>query len=150
MMKLTINGNEYKVSFGYNSFCDSDLMERVQDMMLLMNGAESDKDVSTMGRLSELFIIVRELLFEGFKEENPVDSLQEVGKLLDIYYKETPKDEEGKPTEERGVLALFILIANDLMSEGFLPDLMEKLSEAVQNNIKSIPQDHKRGTRKKK
>ena len=149
MMTLNISGKEYKVSFGYNSFCDSDLMERVQEMMQLMSGAESDKDVNSMGRLRDLFIIVRELLFEGFKMENPVGSLQEVGNLLDIYLKETPKDEEGNPTEDRGVLALFIQIANDLMSEGFLPDLMTKLIDAVQNNIKSIPQDHKRGTKKK-
>lgn len=148
-MILKITDKEYKVSFGYNSFCDSDLMERVQEMMQLMSGAESDKDVNSMGKLRDLFIIVRELLFEGFKMENPVGSLQEVGNLLDIYFKETPKDEEGNPTEDRGVLALFIQIANDLMSEGFLPDLMTKLIDAVQNNIKSIPQDHKKGTKKK-
>ena len=152
MMTLQINNNEYNVEFGFNNFCDSDLLERVQDMMFLLNGAETDADVTNAGKMKELFVLVRELIFEGLKKNNPVDTIQEVGDLLDKYFKETPKNEEGEPTEERGVLALFLLLTNDLFSEGFLADLMMKIQKMNQieeaENIKSkkIPQDHKRKT----
>lgn len=35
MTKLTINGTDYIIKFGYNAFCDTDLMERVQDLAKL-------------------------------------------------------------------------------------------------------------------
>lgn len=149
MMNLNIGGNEYKVKFGYNNFCDSDLIERVEEMIKLMNGAETDADVTSMGKMKELFVIVRECLFEGFKKYNPVGSLQEVGDLLDTYMEEKPESTDGEDVEPRGVLELFILLCNELMNEGFLGDLMAKMVQAVNQNIKSIPQDHKKSTKKK-
>ena len=76
MMTLKISEKDYNVKFGYNNFCDSDLLERVEEMMQLLNGAKTDKDVSNAGRMKELFVLVRELLCEGFKRENPDESLQ--------------------------------------------------------------------------
>lgn len=149
MMKLVISGKEYNVKFGYNNFCDSDLLERVEEMMNLLSGAgaKTDKEVSQAGEMRDLFVLVRELLFEGFKRENPVADVYEVGDLLDIYMAETPKAAEGEePEEERGVLALFLLLSNELMSEGFLADLMTnlvKIANAVKESQKK-PQDHKK------
>ena len=149
MMTLNISGKDYNVKFGYNNFCDSDLLDRVEDMMNLLNGSgvKTDKDVSNAGKMRDLFIIVRELLFEGFKKMNPVENVQEVGDLLDTYMDETPKAKEGgEPEEERGVFALFLLLSNELMSEGFLADLMTnivKISDAVKESQKK-PQDHKK------
>jgi hypothetical protein len=151
MMTLKIQEKEYSVKFGYNNFCDSDLLERVEDMMRLFNdsGVENDRDISVMGKMRDLFVLVRELLFEGFKKNNPVDSLQDIGDLLDIYMEETPEVEEGQEPEQRGVFELFILLSNELANEGFLGDLMTKISEAVEQVNKSnskktkIPQDHK-------
>ena len=49
MMILNVKDKEYKVKFGYNSFCDTDLMERTSDLLNLFNGAdvEDDKDEKT-------------------------------------------------------------------------------------------------------
>lgn len=30
-MELKVKGKEYKVRFGYNSFCDTDLMDRTKE-----------------------------------------------------------------------------------------------------------------------
>lgn len=154
MMKLIIGGNDYEVKFGYNNFCDSDLLEQVEEMMMLLNGAKSDQDVSAMGKMKDLFLVVREVLFEGFKKKNPVNSVQEVGDLLDIYMEETPTPIEGEATETRGVLELFLLLTNELMTEGFLADLMAKMTETVEadaNKSKAAktPTDHKKKTTRK-
>lgn len=139
MMVLSIGGKDYSVKFNYNCFCDTDLLDRVNELGKIFQGANAkdDKDVSGMGKIRELFVCVRELLFTGFREENPVDSLQEVGNLLDKYKAEAP---EG---EDRGILQLFVMLSNELMEEGFLSDLMKTLAIALENQ-KKIPQDHKK------
>lgn len=142
MKTLTINGKEYKIKFGYNAFCDTDLMERVQDMAKLFqkNKTESDEDVSGIGKTKEVFCVVRELLFVGLKKYNPVESLQAVGDLLDDY-----KDEETE--EERGFFQLFNLLSDELMSAGFLNDLMNVENPEMENGVKT-PQDHKKASKK--
>lgn len=125
MTTLQINGKEYKIKFGYNSFCDSDIMERVSDAISLFsaNEVKSDEDVSAMGGIKELFCLVRELMFIGFQKFNPAESLQEVGNLLDDYM------EEAEDGEDRGLFALFTQLSEELMSEGFFGDLLKKMSE---------------------
>ena len=139
MMVLKVKDNEYRVKFGYNSFCDTDLMERTSDLLNLFSGAdvEDDKDVTGMGKIKELFSCVRDLLFVGFKKFNPVETVQEVGEILDDYNDEATED------DKRGILDLFTKLTEELMNEGFLQDLMERLEKTVDNQRK-IPQDHKK------
>lgn len=126
MTVLKIKDKEYKIKFGYNCFCDTDLMERVNDIAVLMqeNKVESDKDVSAMGKIKDLFCVVRELIFVGFKKYNPVNDLQSVGDLLDDYI-----DEESE--EKRGLMQLFGLLADELMNEGFLAEMMAQEEEVI-------------------
>ena len=130
MKKLTINGQEYKVEYGFNSFCDTDLLERTQQLLELFSNedVENDADVTAMGKIKDLFCIVRELLYVGFEENSPVNDIREVGKLLDLYRK------EAKEGESRGIFDLFALLSEELMNEGFLADLMKKLTENVEQN----------------
>lgn len=139
MMVLKVKEKEYKVKFGYNSFCDTDLMERTSDLLNLFSGAdvEDDKDVTGMGKIKELFSCVRDLLFVGFKKFNPVETVQEVGEILDDYNDEATKD------DKRGILDLFTKLTEELMNEGFLQDLMEQL-EKTADNQREIRQDHKK------
>lgn len=141
MMVLNVKGTEYKVKFGYNSFCDTDLMDRTADLLKLFQGAEveDDKDVTGMGKIKELFTCVRDLLFVGFKKYNPVGTVQEIGEILDDYHDDATED------DKRGILDLFTKLSEELMSEGFLADLMEQLSETAEpQNKKKVPQDHKK------
>lgn len=149
MMLLKVKEETYKVKFGYNSFCDTDLMDRTQDLLELFKGeeVEDDTDVNSLGKIKELFCCVRELLFVGFEKYNPVETVQDVGNILDDY------NEDATEEDKRGLLDLFVMLTEELMSEGFLAGLMKDMNaEDIQNNgekITKIPQDHKKSTKKK-
>lgn len=138
-MELKVKDKTYKVKFGFNSFCDTDLMDRTADLINLFHneGAEDDKDVTGMGKIKELFRCVRDLLFVGFERFNPVENKQEVGNLLDDW------KEEAQEGEKRGLLDLFTLLSEELMNEGFLGDLMNQLADTGTKIPAKIPQDHK-------
>lgn len=142
MMKLVVKKKEYKVKFGYNSFCDTDLMDRTTDLLKLFQGAEieDDKDVIGMGKIKDLFSCVRDLLFVGFQKFNPVDNKQQIGDILDDYHDDAP---EG---EKRGILDLFTQLTEELMNEGFLGEFLAEITETQENTEKTpkVPQDHKK------
>ena len=139
MFVLKVGEKEYKVKFGYNSFCDTDLMDRTAALLKVFQGegVEDDKGVAVAGKIKELFTCVRDLLFVGFKKHNPVDSIQEIGDILDDYH------DEAKEDKKRGILDLFTKLTSELMSEGFLGDLMNGIGENQAKEIK-VPQDHKK------
>ena len=139
MMVLKVKDKEYKVKFGYNSFCDTDLMDRTSDLLKIFQGAgvEDDKDVTGVGKIKELFSCVRDLMFVGFKKYNPAETVQEIGEILDDYH------DEATDEERRGILDLFTKLTEELMNEGFLGDLMEQMAKVTENAPK-VPQDHKK------
>ena len=142
MMILKVKDKEYKVKFGYNSFCDTDLMDRTSDLLKIFQGAgvEDDRDVTGMGKIKELFSCVRDLLFVGFKKFNPVETVQEIGEILDDYHDEAPDG------EKRGIIDLFTQLTEELMNEGFLGEVLEVLAEDTEETKKKqkAPQDHKK------
>ena len=140
MLIFKIKENEYKVKFGYNSFCDTDLMERTTDLLKLFQKQNivDDKDVNVAGKVKELFSCVRDLLYVGFRKYNPVGNVQEVGDILDDYH-----DESKEKGEKRGIMHLFVKLTDELLNEGFLVDLMNDLEESNGNQVK-VPQDHKK------
>lgn len=144
MMTLKVKEKEYKVKFGYNSFCDTDLMDRTSDLLKIFQGAdvEDDKDVTGMGKIKELFSCVRDLLYVGFKKNNPVETVQEVGDILDDYHDEATEE------DKRGILDLFTQLTEELMREGFLADLMEQMAKTTEEKVVKIPQDHKKSQKK--
>lgn len=142
MMVLNVKGTEYKVKFGYNSFCDTDLMERAKDLLRVIGGEEieDDRDVAGLGIIKTMFTCVRDLLFVGFQKYNPVENVQEVGNILDDYNEDATED------DKRGILDLFIKLTDELMNEGFLSDLMNQITQ--DNDTKVTPQDHKKPQKK--
>ena len=138
-MILNVKDKEYKVKFGYNSFCDTDLMDRTNDLLKLLQGAdvEDDKDVAGLGMIKEMFLCVRDLLFVGFQKYNAVETVQEIGEIIDDYH------DEAQDGEKRGILDLFTQLTEELMNEGFLGDLMEQMTK-VEKNAPKVPQDRKK------
>ena len=130
-MTLKIGDKEYIVKFGYNSFCDSDLLDRTADAMGMIQDIEKKQDdneetvttAETMEKVRKLFVLTRDLLFEGFKKKNFVSTLNEVGDLLDDYL------EEDK--ENHGLISIFGMIAQELLKEGFFGNLLTKTTEAA-------------------
>ena len=138
MLILKVKDKEYKVKFGYNSFCDTDLMERTIALLELFHkqNVVDDKDVSVAGKVKDLFSCVRDLLYVGFEKFNPVERVQDIGDILDDYH-----DEAKEKGEKRGILDIFTKLTEELMNEGFLEDLMNGMEEANGNQVK-VPQDH--------
>lgn len=134
MLTMSIKGAEYKIYFSFNSFVDSDLMERTEALIKIFDDKENKEDSYGMGRLKEMFTVVRELLFEGFKKYNPVDSLQAVGELMDDYL------DEGTDEHPHDLLEIFADLSNELMERGFLKGLTANLMKS-QKEVKK-PQDH--------
>lgn len=127
MTELKIGKKTYKIEFGYNSFCDTDLMERTSELISLFDeeNVTSDKDVAGLKKIKDLFVCVRELLYVGFKKHNAVMNVQEVGDLLDQYKKEE------KDGEKHGLFDLFAQLSEELLSEGFLADILETAEETA-------------------
>ena len=142
MMTLKVKENEYKVKFGYNSFCDTDLMDRTSDLLKIFKeeDVEDDNDAKAVGKVKDLFLCVRDLLFVGFKKFNPVETVQDVGDILDDYHDEATED------DSRGILDLFTDLTTELMNEGFLGDLLSQMEEVPEETTKAskVPQDHKK------
>lgn len=131
MMTLKVRDKEYKVKFGYNNFCDSDLLDRTADAMGIVGELEgATTDSNSMAKVRKLFTLTRELLFEGFKKFNPVSSLDEVGDILDDYLDEDP--------ENHGLVTIFGQIIIDLMGGGFFGDLLTKSSEEMKKLTKKV------------
>lgn len=145
MMTLSINGKEYKVKFGYNCFCDTDLIDRVRMVAGLFAGTDKDmtnEEAQNAGaqKMKDLFCVVRELLFVGFKKYNPVETEQEVGDLIDDYVEE-------ETDEKRGLFTLFTQLSEELMSRGFLNEIIGNPEEAEMENGAKKPTDHKTETK---
>ena len=119
MMILKVKGKEYKVKFGFNSFCDTDLMERAGDLLKVFQNqnVENDNDVTGIGKIKDLFTCVRELLYFGFMKYNPVADVQKVGDILDDYHDEATEE------NANSIMELFTKLTEELMQEGFLGDL---------------------------
>lgn len=128
MMTINVNGTEYKVKFGYNSFCDSDLLDRTSEVMDILRGKTEGSNDSTFTR--RLFIVTRDLLFEGFKKKNPVESLTEVGNILDDYF------DEGTEDDPHGIVDIFGMLAQELLSEGFFGNLLTESTKAIEKVTK--------------
>lgn len=125
MFTITINGQEYKVRYGMNSFVDSDVMDRARDVINLMNGTSNEENAEdrTVTMVKDLFGCTRDLFYIGFQKHNPVATPQEVGDMLDDYIDEAP---EG---EKRGIMELFNMVTEELFNQGFLEDLMDNEEE---------------------
>jgi len=113
MMTLKAGEKEYKIRYGYNSFCDTDLLERTEEIMKFL----SKEEENTIQEVRKLFVTVRELLYYGFMKLNPVEKVSDVGNILDDYLDCV---ENG---ENRGLKELFEMLTSELFNEGFLAGL---------------------------
>lgn len=120
MIKMEVNGKEYIIQYGFNSFCDTDILDRVSDMVKTFQNAEvkSDADATSSGMLKELFVTTRELLFIGMEKKNPLSDVRDAGNLLDDYRDEAPDG------EERSLMSIFGVLTEEIIQKGFLSDLM--------------------------
>lgn len=128
-MTLKVKNKEYKVRFTYNSFADSDLLDRTfETLTLVQEMLSANENTNSIDTIKKLFKLTRELLFVGFQRENPVDKIEEVGDILDDYLEED--------REHHGLIDVFNDIAAELLASGFFGDLLTKSSKAVETLTK--------------
>lgn len=129
-MTLKVKDKEYKVRFTYNSFADSDLLDRTfETLTLVQEMINANEETNSIETLKKLFVLTRELLFVGFKKENPVESVEAVGDILDDYLEED--------SENHGLINTFNLIAGELLASGFFGEVLRKSTEAMKNQTTS-------------
>ena len=136
MTTITINGTEYKIKYGYNNFCDSDLMDRTTEVMGFITSSADKAQIKDSEYTRKLFVLVRELVFEGFKRYNP-KSIEEVGDLLDDYF------DEGTEDDPHGLLDVFGIITQELIASGFIGDLLKKSQKAIEKMAKKVEKNKK-------
>jgi len=140
-MNLKIKDKEYKVKFGYNSFCDTDLLDKTAEVMGFLHGEglqPNPDNPNNMDFVRKMFTVTRDLLFEGFKRFNPVEDKNDIGLLLDEYYEENP--------DEHGLLNVFVMIAQELLSEGFFGNLLTKANEEMEALKKKVSKKNQKNT----
>lgn len=136
MFIITVNGMEYKVRYGMNSFVDSDVMDRAKAVINILDG-DSEGEDNSVRMVKDLFACTRDLFYIGFQKHNPIATPQEVGDLLDDYIDEAP---EG---EKRGILQLFNMVTEELLHQGFLEDLMGTIEETQKEAQKETQETKK-------
>ena len=136
MTTITINGTEYKIKYGYNNFCDSDLMDRTTEVMGFITSSADKAQIKDSEYTKKLFVLVRELVFEGFKRYNP-KTIEEVGDLLDDYF------DEGTEDDPHGLLDVFGIITQELIASGFIGDLLKKSQKAIEKMAKKVEKNKK-------
>lgn len=131
-MKITVKGNEYRIRYSYNCFCDSDIFDRVKEMLQLMQEGQvgDDSDMNSLGKIKDLFVLIRELFFLGLQKDNPVESLAEAGDLLDDYRDEAPDG------EDRGLISIFTALTEELVNEGFLSEILNEANKAAPKAVR--------------
>ena len=123
MYELKIGKKNYKVQFGINSFCDTNLMDRTKSIIKLMaeNGLldgeqtednEVESILKKMDAFKDVIVTTRDLLFVGFRKHNPVETVEEVGDLMDSFI-----DNGGN------IIEVFSKLVEELISKGFMADL---------------------------
>ena len=158
MKRITVNGNEYKIKFGYLAVSSSNLLGETLNMITRVENMLSKKEedneeideVTSMQLMSEVIPLVGKMTLAGLQRyhadvfgvdyEDEADvrkKLKSVLELLDEYF----DPEEGEP--EESAIEMFWDYVNEFRSSGFLSGKVTE-TEAVQQTLPIEPQDHKK------
>lgn len=146
MLKMLVNGKEYRIKFGYKALAKSDAMKEVAEISKVLNG-ENDTE-TVLSKLGDILVVNAKLLLSGlqkyhsdefgfdYEDNASYDAcLDKVFGFIDDY-------EDG--TEDAlSVMDLFSELCDELMENGFLFGKSEKLENSLtETNATVIPQDH--------
>ena len=151
MKKITVNGNEYKLKFGYLAVSAGNIIGDVLNTAGELEEIDDNDNVSVYKAINKIMPLVGRIVLAGlqkyhadefgvdYEDESDVSTkLKAVYELLDDYF----DPEDGEP--EESAIELFWDFANELREAGFLSGK----PQTKQAEIAQIPQDHKRSTKK--
>lgn len=131
MTTLVINGNEYKIKYGYEATARCGVIEKVNKLEEVLNTAENME----IADLNKLLQILPELLLAGLQkfhkdefgynyetEEGKSDALNKAYELVDDYF----------DADDADIIDLFNLLTEEMVQNGFLANLLQRGAEAEQ------------------
>ena len=131
MTTLVINGNEYKIKYGYEATARCGVIEKVNKLEEVLNGTENME----IADLNKLLQILPELLLAGLQkfhkdefgynyetEEGKSDALNKAYELVDDYF----------DADDADIIDLFNLLTEEMVQNGFLANLLQRGAEAEQ------------------
>lgn len=141
MIKITVDGKDYKLHYGYQALCNTDIMDKAK------NVTESD-DLATMMKVVAEYLLVGlqeyhadEFGYDGY-DEMSTDEASDVGKFdaMKKVYKLMDKiDKE----EGLSVFELYGMIDKEMGKNGFLSGLLTALQEATKETKKTAVKKNK-------
>lgn len=153
MKKIKINGTEYKLKFGYMSVASSGIIKEVLDMTDTLQEVNKDDESNIYKVVETVMPLIGRIALAGLQryhddefgvdyddQDDVKDKLKKVYRLLDDYF----DPEDGEP--EESAIEMFWSFASELRDSGFLSGKQEEVTEAevIAEEIKQIPQDHKK------
>lgn len=145
MYVFHVNGDDYKVKFGYGVLYKSDLIDRVVNVTSdTTNPAESIKNV--IGLTAELLLAgLQKNYSDEFGYETDEEKEKQILKVCDLI-----DDYEDESDDGKNGFTLFNDLREELEKNGFLSEILGATKEAAAKmNSTVIPMDHKRTGRKK-
>ena len=131
MTTLVINGNEYKIKYGYEATARCGVIEKVNKLEEVLNSTENME----IADLNKLLQILPELLLAGLQkfhkdefgynyetEEGKSDALNKAYELVDDYF----------DADDADIIDLFNLLTEEMVQNGFLANLLQRGAEAEQ------------------
>lgn len=151
MYEFKVNGETYKVRYGYGVLYQSDLIDRVL-------AASTGKADDAAGTIKNLIGLTGELLLAGLQKhhsdvfgydpESPSERKTMIAKACDLI---DDYEDEHRDNDEKNGFTLFNDLQKELENNGFLSQITKiSMETAADQNATVIPMDHqvKRRTRK--
>ena len=148
MKAITVNGNEYKLEFGFEAVEHKELVKKMFDIVSGAIFVKSAKDLSkptsedmidgSGNMIAELPHICVTAFYAGLLENNPV-SQEEAKTLMKAYMKEN----------KLSFVKLYEELRQCMEDDGFfdlsgLREMSESMNEEMEEKITKIPQDHRK------
>lgn len=145
-MELVINNKKYIVEYSFEAALYEDCVTAAFNIFGGVFMAEAAQDMQkVIGNVANLPKKVVTLFYAGLLENNPVEDEQEAKGLLKQYFKEH-KGEDG--ADFYGMIAK---IGEQMREDGFFKQIgLEAMMTAAAEEMKKVPQDHKRKEKRQK
>lgn len=146
MYVFKVNGNEYKVRFGYGVLSRSDLIDRV------IKATAPDEGKDPAEAIKDMVGLTAELLLAGLQKRHSDEFGYETDSERDVVFKavcDLIDDYEDEATEEEresgshNGFTLFNDLQEELGKNGFLLQLTSAMNQTMENqNATVVPMDH--------
>lgn len=150
MYQFKVNGDTYKIRFGYRVLYQSDLMDRVINATAGTDGAPAESIKNLIGLTGELLLAgLQKHHRDAFGYETDEERSEKLGMVCDLIddYEDEHTDEDGK--RDKDGFTLFSELQEELSKNGFLSRVSEQAQQTLaEQDATVVPMEHQRKKRK--